>query len=220
MHGDSFCTQDCLSVSLSHHVTRRALCVRPFNEAAAINNGAFNSDSPIVNLLSNVASNMAQGRWKTRTARYTLPNHQICSVARAMPSANAAMDVLAINYGLPSKPATNAFNKRISIDPGFIEGCSLASMRHVLQMAQQHMGFPDVEIDDLHDLLTAPANFPWAGVPSAPQPLSPSAPQPLSPSAPHTVVTVGISPYRRVYVCLVTESIGADPARRTWRNTR
>jgi len=117
-----------------------------------------------VNLVSNVASNMAKGRWKSRSARYTKPNHQICSVARAMPSANAAMDVLAINYGLPSKPATTAYNKRISIDPGFMEGCSLASMRHVLQMAQKHMGFPDVEIDDLHDLLTAPAKFPWAGV--------------------------------------------------------
>ena len=189
-------------------MTRRALRVRPFNEAAAINNGAFNSDSPIVNLVSNVASNMAKGRWKSRSARYTKPNHQICSVARAMPSANAAMDVLAINYGLPSKPATTAYNKRISIDPGFMEGCSLASMRHVLQMAQKHMGFPDVEIDDLHDLLTAPAKFPWAGVRAFVHRIA------------TTTVTEGIRPYRRVYVCLVTESIGADPADRTWRSTR
>jgi len=158
-------TRGTVSLSLSHHMTWRASRVRPYNEAAAVNNGTFSSDSPMVNLVSNVAANAAMGTWKARRARYTKPNNQICSVGRAMPSANAAMDVLAINYGLPSKPAVTAFNKHISIDPNFSEGCSLASMVHLLKMAQQHMGFPAVEIDEDHDLLTAPAKFPWAGIP-------------------------------------------------------
>ena len=125
--------------------------------------GAFDSDHPIVNLLANVA----EGKWRTNTSQYSTENFQLCSVARSMPSAQAAMNVISLNFGLPTKPAVNKFNTRTSIDPDFTEGVSLASMVHVLKMAK-HMGYSNVQIDEDHDIYAASQAFPWAGLlPSA-----------------------------------------------------
>jgi len=126
--------------------------------------GAFDSDHPIVNLLANVARNAAEGKWRTNTSQYSTENFQLCSVARSLPSAWAAMDVISLNFGLPTKPAVNKFNRRTSIDPEFTEGVSLASMVHVLKMAK-HMGYPNVQIDQHHDIRAAALAFRGTGVP-------------------------------------------------------
>jgi hypothetical protein len=123
----------------------------------------FDSDHPVVNLVANVARNAAEGKWRTNASEYTTPNFQLCSVARAMPSAQAAMDVISRNLGLPSKPAVNKFNKRTSIDPNFIEGFSKPSAVHVLKMAR-HMGYDNVQIIEEHDIYAASQAFPWAGL--------------------------------------------------------